>query len=1117
MDESELSIAVTDLVPQRGAVAHEIESADDLQHLDDVHEASLLHHLAARYRADNIYSYVGPILLSVNPYKSLPIYTQECSAGYRGKRKVDMPPHLYAVAELSYRSLIEKGKDQSIVITGESGAGKTESTKFLLLYLAQCARAGVGDVERTLLEANPLLEAFGNAATSNNTNSSRFGKFIQIHFDSKGVISGAQMTAYLLEKSRTVHQPIHDRNYHIFYQLLAGADTQDLKRMGLLQEGNGKRQLKSRRRSDPCKRREIAAFQYLREGQQPTADDAACWKRTVDALNLMGISPNQIIEILAAILHLGNVEFTNEDQENVEPSNSLFNHDSRASSGSSDAASCTLTVSGERSLNLAATLLHCDAQALLHALSFRTFGRSLKNTRSSICHIPLNVEQRHVQRDALSKAIYVRLFHWLVDRINLAIKGTKSVSRTIGVLDIFGFENFAVNGLEQLCINYANEKLHAMFVAQVIRMEQQEYIDQGIRGVQVVVSDNQKCLELLDARPVGIFSLIDEQAVFPNSTDKLLLDRLSQHFVTHSNYNQPKLAMNSFVVKHYASDVSYCIDGFLEKNRDDVSTDVLGIMQNSTHSMVKMLFKHPANDQQMPSRPNPSSGSNSANYFSASQILKRKHSANGGKVSVTLQFCDQLQSLVSKLCSTELHFIRCLRPNRLKQPNRFEGDLMLRQLRYSGLHEYISVRKAGFGVRFNFQQFVQRFQLLSKNKSNQQAIDQNVSCQEASRLLVQDLVKSLNISEREVQLGISKVFLTDSAAVRLEAKRDAALSSIAVVLQKYARGWRQRRAYAHTRDLMLVIQRTYRIKLARRQLRSLQEEKMKELQQALLQQKEQAQQRQHGIKGVGGKLVESVVIMDQDVLNTLSSFEQRLQDVSGGSMLLVDEQQDTDTSEDPNESEEIKALRKRIQDLEEQLKLFSESAEKSRRKKDSEDIYEDEIDENGEIVERRKKVIGLRNVPLPLSCSMIWTPQGWKFAWQNVVEPGPEPRTYASHPPSCATTSSKASSCASPRMTSVSSQQDLNRSHTIRFSTSTQIEPESDPAVVSSSASAEVSEESEDSMWSPVRRTLWVGFAAGLVGLASWLFFKNRSGSSATVAASAINYMQVYQDIQRRR
>uniref|UniRef100_A0A9J7ZBZ0 Uncharacterized protein n=1 Tax=Cyprinus carpio carpio TaxID=630221 RepID=A0A9J7ZBZ0_CYPCA len=595
-------------------------------------------------------TYIGDILVAINPFKYLSIYEKEVSERYKCHEKKSLPPHIFAVADRAYQSMLGRlatgPKNQCIVISGESGAGKTESTKLLLRHIMELCKAN-SQLEQQILQVNPLLEAFGNAQTVMNDNSSRFGKYIQLRFQNSSV-KGAKINEYLLEKSRVVHQDEGEQNFHIFYFMLAGISTEDKEIYGLL---------------DPTR------YRYLngRFGQEHMVQ---AWRvkyaEVCNAMDMVGFEEQEKVDmmtILAGILSLGNITFETTDSDALKVS--------EASRGWLKATAGQFGVQEEdllKSLTCTTSVTRGEAIQRLH-----------------------NQQQAEDARDSIAKVAYGRVFGWIVSKINelLAPKVDCDVElNEIGILDIFGFENFAVNRFEQLCINLANEQLQYFFNHHIFLMEQKEYKEEGITWETITYKDNKPILDLFLTKPIGILSLLDEQSAFPQATDRDFVDKLNSKFKTAPNFEVVRNHTPLFTIVHYAGKVQYNASGFLEKNRDTIPANIRELFINSVTPLLSVLFLQVADDN-----------------FNSTR-----------KQSVGAQFKHSLAVLMEKMFAAGPHFVRCIKPNRSKQPDQLDSKLVMDQLRYNGLMETIRIRRDGFSWRPAFKEFAERLVCRRENR-----------------------------------------------------------------------------------------------------------------------------------------------------------------------------------------------------------------------------------------------------------------------------------------------------------------------------------------------------------------------------------------------------------------
>ncbi|XP_061707587.1 myosin-VIIa isoform X2 [Cydia pomonella] len=718
--------------------ATSVHGVEDMISLGDLHEAGILRNLLIRYNENLIYTYTGSILVAVNPYQILPIYTADQIKLYKERKIGELPPHIFAIGDNAYAHMRRYGQDQCIVISGESGAGKTESTKLILQYLA--AISGKHSwIEQQILEANPILEAFGNAKTVRNDNSSRFGKYIDIHFNSSGVIEGAKIEQYLLEKSRIVSQGNDERNYHVFYCLLAGLSKEEKKKLEL---------------------GEPKEYRYLSMGGSFTCegrDDAAEFADIRSAMKVLLFTEPEIWEILkllAAVLHCGNIKYEATVVDNLDATEIIE----------------------QANVKRVANLLGVPMQSLIQALTRKTLfahGETVVSTLSKTQSVDI--------RDAFVKGIYGRLFVTIVKKINAAIYKPKATTRTaIGVLDIFGFENFDQNSFEQFCINFANENLQQFFVRHIFKLEQEEYNHEGINWQHIEFVDNQDALDLIALKQLNIMALIDEESKFPKGTDQTMLAKLHKTHGLHRNYLKPKSDINtSFGLNHFAGVVFYDTRGFLEKNRDTFSADLLQLIHVSTNKFLQTIFQD--------------------DIVMGSETRKRTP-------TLSTQFKKSLDLLMRTLGTCQPFFIRCIKPNEFKKPMLFDRGLCCRQLRYSGMMETIRIRRAGYPIRHSFKEFVERYRFLISGVPPAHKTD----CRMATAKICASV-----LGKSDYQLGHTKVFLKDAHDLFLEQERDRVLTRKILILQRSIRGWVYRRRFLKMRAAAVLIQRHWRGKLQR--------------------------------------------------------------------------------------------------------------------------------------------------------------------------------------------------------------------------------------------------------------------------------------------------------------
>ncbi|XP_027095341.2 myosin-9 isoform X6 [Coffea arabica] len=714
---------------------------DDMTKLSYLHEPGVLQNIAARYQLNEIYTYTGSILIAINPFQRLPhIYDSSMMEQYKGAPFGELSPHVFAIADVAYRAMINEGKSNSILVSGESGAGKTETTKMLMRYLAFLGgRKGTEGrtVEQQVLESNPVLEAFGNAKTVRNNNSSRFGKFVEIQFNKNGRISGAAIRTYLLERSRVCQVSDPERNYHCFY-LLCAAPQEEIEKYKL---GNPK------------------TFHYLNQSncyELVGVNDAHDYLATRRAMDIVGISQKEqdaIFRVVAAILHLGNIEFAKGkeiDSSILKDEKSKFH------------------------LQTTAELLMCDPVALEDALLKRVMV-----TPEEVIKRSLDPDGATVSRDGLAKTTYSRLFDWLVDKINVSIGQDPNSKSLIGVLDIYGFESFKLNSFEQFCINFTNEKLQQHFNQHVFKMEQEEYTKEEIDWSYIEFVDNQDVLDLIEKKPGGIIALLDEACMFPKSTHETFSQKLYQTFKSHKRFVKPKLSRTDFTIAHYAGEVQYQSEQFLDKNKDYVVPEHQDLLVASKCSFVAGLFP-----------PLPEETTKSSNKSS-------KFSSIGSRFKL------QLQQLMETLNSTEPHYIRCVKPNNLLKPAVFENANIMQQLRCGGVLEAIRISCAGYPTRRTFYEFLLRFGLLAPEFLEGNT-DERIACKK--------ILEKLNLAG--YQIGKTKVFLRAGQMAELDARRAQKLNNAAKTIQRKTRTHIARKHFLALQEAAVCIQSVCRGRLA---------------------------------------------------------------------------------------------------------------------------------------------------------------------------------------------------------------------------------------------------------------------------------------------------------------
>uniref|UniRef100_A0A8C2U7R9 Myosin-9 n=1 Tax=Coturnix japonica TaxID=93934 RepID=A0A8C2U7R9_COTJA len=732
---------------------------EDMAELTCLNEASVLHNLKERYYSGLIYTYSGLFCVVINPYKNLPIYSEEIVEMYKGKKRHEMPPHIYAITDTAYRSMMQDREDQSILCTGESGAGKTENTKKVIQYLAHVAsshksKKDQGELERQLLQANPILEAFGNAKTVRNDNSSRFGKFIRINFDVNGYIVGANIETYLLEKSRAIRQAKEERTFHIFYYLLSGAG-EHLKTDLLLEPYN--------------------KYRFLSNGHVtiPGQQDKDMFQETMEAMRIMGIPDEEqlgLLKVISGVLQLGNIVFKK-----------------------------------ERNTDQASMPDNTAAQKVSHLLGINVtdFTRGILTPRIKVGRDYVQKAQTKEQADfaieALAKATYERMFRWLVMRINKALDKTKRQGASfIGILDIAGFEIFELNSFEQLCINYTNEKLQQLFNHTMFILEQEEYQREGIEWNFIDFGlDLQPCIDLIEkpAGPPGILALLDEECWFPKATDKSFVEKVVQEQGTHPKFQKPKQLKDKadFCIIHYAGKVDYKADEWLMKNMDPLNDNIATLLHQSSDKFVSELWKDV--DRIV--------GLDQVAGMSETALPGAFKTRKGMFRTVGQLYKEQLAKLMATLRNTNPNFVRCIIPNHEKKAGKLDPHLVLDQLRCNGVLEGIRICRQGFPNRVVFQEFRQRYEILTPNAIPKGFMDGKQAC-------VNLCNKSLELDSNLYRIGQSKVFFRAGVLAHLEEERDLKITDVIIGFQACCRGYLARKAFAKRQQqltAMKVLQR----------------------------------------------------------------------------------------------------------------------------------------------------------------------------------------------------------------------------------------------------------------------------------------------------------------------
>ncbi|CAD6642501.1 BAG_1a_G0040830.mRNA.1.CDS.1 [Saccharomyces cerevisiae] len=709
----------------------------DLTLLSKISDEAINENLKKRFLNATIYTYIGHVLISVNPFRDLGIYTDAVMNEYKGKNRLEVPPHVFAIAESMYYNMKSYNENQCVIISGESGAGKTEAAKRIMQYIAAASSThteSIGKIKDMVLATNPLLESFGCAKTLRNNNSSRHGKYLEIKFNNQFEPCAGNITNYLLEKQRVVSQIKNERNFHIFYQFTKGASDAYRQTFGV---------------QKPEQYVYTAAAGCI---SAETIDDLQDYQETLKAMRVIGLGQeeqDQIFRMLAAILWIGNVSFIENEEGNAQ-------------------------VRDTSVTDFVAYLLQIDSQLLIKSLVERIMETNHGMKRGSVYHVPLNIVQADAVRDALAKAIYNNLFDWIVSRVNKSLQAFPGAEKSIGILDIYGFEIFEHNSFEQICINYVNEKLQQIFIQLTLKSEQETYEREKIQWTPIKYFDNKVVCDLIEARrPPGIFAAMNDSVATAhadsNAADQAFAQRLNL-FTTNPHFD---LRSNKFVIKHYAGDVTYDIDGITDKNKDQLQKDLVELIGTTTNTFLATIFPDTV-DRESKRRP-PTAGD---------KIIK---SAN---------------DLVETLSKAQPSYIRTIKPNETKSPNDYDDRQVLHQIKYLGLQENVRIRRAGFAYRQVFEKFVERFYLLSPHCSYAGDYTWQGDTLDAVKYILQDS----SIPQQEYQLGVTSVFIkTPETLFALEHMRDRYWHNMAARIQRAWRRFLQRRIDAATK-----IQRTIR-------------------------------------------------------------------------------------------------------------------------------------------------------------------------------------------------------------------------------------------------------------------------------------------------------------------
>ncbi|XP_057653557.1 myosin heavy chain, muscle isoform X16 [Diorhabda carinulata] len=724
------------------------EKCEDMSNLTYLNDASVLHNLKQRYYAQLIYTYSGLFCVAINPYKRFPVYTNRCAKLYRGKRRNEVPPHIFAISDGAYVNMLTNHENQSMLITGESGAGKTENTKKVIAYFATVGAStkketdsSKGSLEDQVVQTNPVLEAFGNAKTVRNDNSSRFGKFIRIHFGPTGKLAGADIETYLLEKARVISQQPLERSYHIFYQIMSGS-VKGVKEQCLLSNN-------------------INEYNFVAQGKTtiPNVDDGEEMRITDEAFDILGFSQEEktnVYKITAAVMHMGCMKFKQRGrEEQAEPDG---------------------TEEGER----VGKLLGVEAAAL-----YQAFVKPRIKVGNEFVTQGRNVSQVSYSVGAMSKAMFDRLFKFLVKKCNETLDTKQKRQHFIGVLDIAGFEIFDFNGFEQLCINFTNEKLQQFFNHHMFVLEQEEYQREGIEWAFIDFGmDLAACIELIE-KPMGILSILEEESMFPKATDKTFEEKLNtNHLGKSPNFQKPKPPKPGqqaahFTLGHYAGNVPYNITGWLEKNKDPLNDTVVDLFKKGSNNLVVEIFAD---------HPGQSGGA-------AEKGAKR--TKGSAFQTVSSLYREQLNNLMTTLRSTQPHFVRCIIPNEMKQPGVIDSHLVMHQLTCNGVLEGIRICRKGFPNRMVYPDFKLRYKILAASN-----IKDSMTPEKATQVILEHI----QLDAEQYRMGKTKVFFRAGVLGQMEELRDDRLGKIVTWMQSWVRGYLSRKEFKKLQEQRLALQ-----------------------------------------------------------------------------------------------------------------------------------------------------------------------------------------------------------------------------------------------------------------------------------------------------------------------
>ncbi|XP_049583417.1 myosin-IIIb isoform X4 [Syngnathus scovelli] len=780
----------------RKTLVIESSADDDLVNLEFLDEEIIIGHLRKRYAELQVYTYVGDILIALNPFQNLSIYSPQFSKLYHGVKRADNPPHIFATADAAYQSMVTFCKDQCIIISGESGAGKTESAHLIVQHLTFLGKANNRTLREKILQVNPLVEAFGNACTAINDNSSRFGKYLEMKFTPTGAVIGAKISEYLLEKSRVIKQAMEEKNFHIFYYIYAGLYHQDKLKTYRLPDGTPPRYIDNQHRKVM---QDIISSKLYKEQFEVIQE---CFRN----IGFTEEEVNSVYRILSAILNTGNIEFAAITSQHQTDKSEVPNSEA---------------------LENAASLLNIGSEELQEALTSQcvvTRGETIIRTNT--------VDKAADVRDAMSKALYGRLFSWIVNRINTLLQPDMSncaaeSGMNVGILDIFGFENFKKNSFEQLCINIANEQIQFYFNQHIFDLEQMEYQSEGIDASLVEYEDNRPILDMFLQKPMGLLSLLDEESRFPQATDHTLVDKFEDN-LRCKYFWIPKRVELSFGILHFAGKVMYSVNGFLEKNRDTLPADIVVVLRTSENKLLQQLFSSPLTKignlatararVNAASRSLPPQLSSGRTKVDTMEMMRHpEETTNMRRQTVASYFRYSLMDLLSKMVVGQPHFVRCIKPNDDRRALSFCKERVMVQLRYTGILETVNIRRQGYSHRIPFAEFVTRYYYLAF-RAHQMP---ETSKENAAAILERAKLKNW-------VLGRTKVFLRYYHVEQLNLLLREVIARV-VLIQAYTKGWlgarRYRKGKEKRNNSATVIQSAWKGFVARQNLKQMRKER----------------------------------------------------------------------------------------------------------------------------------------------------------------------------------------------------------------------------------------------------------------------------------------------------